>query len=158
MYSFLRLVMALPFLPHEHIRDAFLDLDDKAPASVVPVMDYVYKTWIRNNVYPIRNWSIFMCSIRKNNNMEGWHINLSSKVSSRGPVPFYLLLTEMFKEANDLPMTLRLVTESKLRRYQRRKTRQTHGRLFNFWKRYCDREISASYLLSSCTIYGPQAE
>ena len=28
MYSFLRLVMALPFLPHEHIRDAFLDLDD----------------------------------------------------------------------------------------------------------------------------------
>ena len=30
VYSFLRLVMALPFLPHEHIRDAFLDLDDKA--------------------------------------------------------------------------------------------------------------------------------
>jgi hypothetical protein len=106
----------------------------------VPVMDYVYKTWIRNHVYPIRNWSIFMCSIRKTNNMEGWHINLSSRVSSRGPVPFYLLLTEMFKEANDLPMTLRLVTESKLRRYQRRKTRQTHGRLFNFWTRYCDRK------------------
>jgi hypothetical protein len=66
-----------------------------------------------------------MCSIRKNNNMEGWHINLSSRVSSRGPVPFYLLLTEMFKEAYDLPMTLRLVTESKLRRYQRRKTNGT---------------------------------
>jgi hypothetical protein len=45
--------MALLFLPHEHIRDAFLDLDDKVPDSVVPVMDYVYNTWIRNNVYPI---------------------------------------------------------------------------------------------------------
>jgi hypothetical protein len=33
--------------------------------------------------------------------MEGWHIKLSSRVSSRGPVPFYLLVTELFKEAND---------------------------------------------------------
>ena len=129
MYSFLRLVMALPFLPHEHISDAFLDLDDKAPDSVVPVMDYVYNTWIRNNVYPIRNWSIFMCSMRTNNDVEGWHNNLNSRVSSRDPVPFYLLVTELFKEASDLPMTLRLVTEGKLRRYQRKKTRQTQGRL-----------------------------
>jgi hypothetical protein len=52
--------MALSFITHEHIRDAFFDLDDKAPDSVVPVMDYVYITWIRNNVYPIRNWSIYV--------------------------------------------------------------------------------------------------
>jgi hypothetical protein len=78
--------------PHEHIRDAFLDLDDKAPDSVHSVMDYVYITWIRNNVYPIRNWSIFMLSIRTNNDVEGWHNNLNSRVSSRGPVPFYLLV------------------------------------------------------------------
>ena len=77
-------------------------------------MDYVYNTWIRNNVYPIRNWSIFMCSIRTNNDVEGWHNNLNSRVSSRVPVPFYLLVTELFKEASDLPMTLRLVTEGKL--------------------------------------------
>ena len=111
MYSFLRLVMALLFLPHEHIRDAFLDLDDKVPDSVVPVMDYVYNTWIRNNVYPIRNWYIFMCSIRTNSDVEGWHNNLNSRVSSRGPVPFYLLVMELFKEASDLPMTLRLIPE-----------------------------------------------
>jgi hypothetical protein len=158
VYSFLRLVMVLPFLPHEHIRDAFLDLDDKAPDSVAPVMDYVYITWIRNNMYPIRN-SIFMCSIRTNNDVEGWHNNLNSRVSSRGPVPFYLRVTELFKEASGLPMTLRLVTEGKLHRYQRKKTGQTQGRLFNLWKRYCNREISASHLLSSCgAIYGPQAE
>ena len=129
------------------------------PQTVVPVMDYVYNTWIRNNVYPIRNWSIFMCSMRTNNDVEGWHNNLNSRVSSRDPVPFYLLVTELFKEASDLPMTLRLVTEGKLRRYQRKKTRQTQGRLFNLWKRYCDHEISVSHLLSSCgAIYGPQAE
>ena len=150
--------MVLPFLPHEHIRDAFLDLDDKAPDSVAPVMDYVYITWIRNNMYPIRN-SIFMCSIRTNNDVEGWHNNLNSRVSSRGPVPFYLRVTELFKEASGLPMTLRLVTEGKLHRYQRKKTGQTQGRLFNLWKRYCDRKISASHLLSTCgAIYEPQVE
>ena len=91
--------------------------------------------------------------------MQGWHNNLNSRVSTRGPVPFYFLVTELFKEASDLPMTLRLVTEGKLRRYQRKKTRQTQGRLFCLWKRYCEREISASHLMSSCgAIYGPQAE
>jgi hypothetical protein len=63
-----------------------------------------------------------MCSIRTNNDVEGWHNNLNSRVSSRGPVPFYLLVTGLFKEASDLPMTIRLVTEDKLRRYQRKKT------------------------------------
>jgi hypothetical protein len=58
-----------------------------------------------------------MCSIRTNNDVEGWHNNLNSRVGSRDPVPFYLLVTELFKEASDLPMTLRLVTEGKLRRY-----------------------------------------
>ena len=151
--------MALPFLPPEHIAPAFQQLDQSAPPEIHPLMDYVYNTWIDSSVFKVEFWSIFMTSIRTNNDVEGWHNNLNSRVSTRGPVPFYLLIAELYTEAGDIPMQLKLVKEGKLQRYQRKRSRDIQGQIFNAWQRYIDRDISASRLLKECArVYGPPAQ
>ncbi|CAG2211533.1 unnamed protein product [Mytilus edulis] len=157
VYTYLRQVMALPFLPPEHIPDTFRQLDEKADhPGVQKVMDYIYKTWIRNSVFDIDYWCVFMSSIRTNNDVEGWHNSVNTRVCTRGPVPFYSLVTELFKEASDIPLQLKLVSEGKLQRYQRKQSRQTQGRLFALWDEYCNNSISASRLLKECaSVYGP---
>ncbi|XP_071133066.1 uncharacterized protein [Mytilus edulis] len=51
---------------------------------------------------------------------------------------------------------LKLVSEGKLQRYQRKQSRQTQGRLFALWDEYCNNSISASRLLKECaSVYGP---
>ncbi|CAC5417309.1 unnamed protein product [Mytilus coruscus] len=157
VYTYLRQVMALPFLPPEHIPDTFRQLDEKADhPGVQKVMDYIYKTWIRNSVFDIDYWCVFMSSIRTNNDVEGWHNSVNTRVCTRGPVPFYSLVTELFKEASDIPLQLKLVSEGKLQRYQRKHSRQTQGRLFALWDEYCNNSISASRLLKECaSVYGP---
>ena len=67
----------------------------------------------------------------------------SPRVAVRGPVPFYSLLTELYSEAADIPLQLKMVTESKLQRYQRRYTRQIQGKLCTLWYQYCNNTISA---------------
>ena len=151
--------MALPFLPPEHITPTFRQLDQSAPPEIQPVMDYVYNTWINNSVFKVEFWSIFMTSIRTNNDVEGWHNNLNSRVSARGPVPFYLLVTELFKEACDFPMQLKVVKEGKFQCFQRKRSRNIQGQIFTLWNRYADLEISASRLLKECaSVYGPPAQ
>ncbi|VDH95789.1 Hypothetical predicted protein [Mytilus galloprovincialis] len=55
VYTFLRQLMALPFLPSEHITDTFLQLDARAPQAIVPVMNYVYSTWIDSTIFEIHH-------------------------------------------------------------------------------------------------------
>lgn len=102
VYTYLRQVMALPFLPPEHIPDTFNRLQEKATnqdnQAIQDVLHYVYRTWINNNIFNIEYWSVFMTSIRTNNDVEGWHNRINYRVAARGPVPFYSILTELFSE------------------------------------------------------------
>ncbi|XP_076078755.1 uncharacterized protein LOC143048767, partial [Mytilus galloprovincialis] len=149
VYTYLRQVMALPFLPPEHIPDTFRQLDEKADhPGVQKVMDYIYKTWIRNSVFDIDYWCVFMSSIRTNNDVEGWHNSVNTRVCTRGPVPFYSLVTELFKEASDIPLQLKLVSEGKLQRYQRKQSRQTQGRLIMFIT-----TMNHAFSASFCAVY-----
>ncbi|XP_052063996.1 uncharacterized protein LOC127704147 [Mytilus californianus] len=159
VYTFLRQLMALPFLPPEHITDTFLQLDARAPQAIVPVMNYVYSTWIDSTIFQINHWSVFMSAIRTNNDVEGWHNCFNTNVATRGPVPFYQMVTKLFAEAGDIPLQLKLVTEGKLQRYQRKKSRQVQGKVFSLWNDYCERATSASNLLRECAaIYVPPAK
>ena len=157
VYTYLRRVMALPFLPPEHIPDTFNRLKEKATnQDIQDVLNYVYRTWINNNVFNVEYWSVFMTSIRTNNDVEGWYYRINYRMAARGPVPLYSLLTELYSEAADIPLQLKMVTEGKLQRYQRRHTRQIQGKLFTLWYQYCSNTISASRLLKECAgIYGP---
>jgi len=123
----------------------------KPPTKTIQdVLNYAYRTWINNIVFSVEYWSVFMTSIRTNNDVEGWHNRINYRVAARGPVPFYSLLTELYSEAADIPLQLKMVTEGKLQRYQRRHTRQIQGKLFTLWYQYCNNTISASRLLKEC--------
>ncbi|XP_022297652.2 uncharacterized protein LOC111107015 [Crassostrea virginica] len=86
--------------------------------------------WIRNPVFPVPNWSVFMLSVRTNNDLEGWHNRLNARVCRIGRVPFYLLLIELYQEATAFPLVARLVSERKLERINRKKTNLLNGKLF----------------------------
>ena len=82
--------MALPFLPPEQIEEIFHHLDRRAgTAPLQALMDCIWRQWIRNPVFPIPNWSVFMLSVRTNNDLEGWHNRLNARVCRTGRVPFY---------------------------------------------------------------------
>ena len=73
-YEFLRKVMALPFLPAEHISSAFEALFTQAAdvgGPVLKVVDYIKRTWITNQMWRPENWSVFRETVRTNNDVEG---------------------------------------------------------------------------------------
>ena len=89
--------MALPFLPPEQIEETFHHLDRRAgTAPLLALMDFIWRQWIRNPVFPVPNWSVFMLTVRTNNDLERWHNRLNARVCRTGRVPFYLLLIELY--------------------------------------------------------------
>ena len=149
--------MALPFLPPEQIEETFHHLDRRAgTAHLQALMDYIWRQWIQNPVFPVPNWSVFMLSVRTNNDLEGWHNRLNARVCRTGRVPFYLLLIELYQEATALFLVARLLSEGKMERINRKKTNLLNGKLFQVWSDYRDGQISTSQLLRACSrFYGP---
>ena len=71
-----RMVLALPFLPHEHIPDAAKGLKRKATTDMPKqLMDYVLNTWVESSIWPPENWSIYGMAIRTNNDCEGLYVS-----------------------------------------------------------------------------------
>ena len=76
-------------------------------------------------------------------------------------VPFvhdknYCLIAGLYQETTAIPLQLKLVSEGKLKRHQRKSSRQTQGRLFSLWDNCSNNILSASRLLKDCAgIYTP---
>lgn len=160
VFSFVRQVLALPFLPPEHVEETFHHLDRKANNDQLDsLMDYVWRQWIRNPTFPIKNWSVFMLSVRTNNNLEGWHNRINSRVNRTGKIPFYLLLVELYSEAKNIPLIARLLSEGKMERINRKRYNKLNGKLFKAWEDYNNRVITTTQLLRACaSLYGPTTE
>ncbi|XP_078330619.1 uncharacterized protein LOC144624615 [Crassostrea virginica] len=157
VHRFLRQVMALLFLPPEHIEPVFHQLDQRARINeLATFMGYVWRQWFQSSTFGVRNWCVFMASVRTNNDLEGWHNRINSRINSRGPVPFYLLLQELYKEATAIPMQARLLTEGTLERLHRKQATRLNGKLFQLWEHYNNGDISTTKLLRKCSqLYGP---
>jgi hypothetical protein len=69
----------------------------------------------------------------------------------------YILFVLLHKDARLLPIQLKMVTEGKLWRYQRKKTKELQHRIFALWDKYSEEEITVNQLLKKCgKIYGGQ--
>ena len=51
-----------------------------------------------------------------------WKVYLAQRFNTRGPVPFYHLIQELYTEATDISLQLRMVVEGKFQRFQRNST------------------------------------
>ncbi|KAJ8031852.1 hypothetical protein HOLleu_25188 [Holothuria leucospilota] len=117
-------LIALPFLPHEFIPEMFHYLKRLAESDAIKgVVNYIENTWI-NGPWPPSAWSVFMQSVRTNNDVEGWHNRLNCHANGRCQLPFYLLIDLLHKEARLTSIQVRLLSDRKLRRIQKRKYRE----------------------------------
>jgi hypothetical protein len=73
VHKFIRQLMALSYLPKEHIRSSFNRLLLTVPVSARPLrrlMSYIKFTWIISSKFHVNTWSVFGQSVRTNNDVE----------------------------------------------------------------------------------------
>lgn len=103
-------------------------------------------------------WYVFNQPTRTNNDVEGWHRRLNKKNNDEKPA-FYTLIKRLHEEAQLLPIQIKLVSEGKLTRYQRKQARTNQAILFNMWEQYIAGSISTTRLLRQCgRVNGPVVE
>jgi hypothetical protein len=140
-------VMALPFLPAEHIAPAFARLKEQSVKipQLYSWVDYVESTWITNTTFPVESWSVFRKSVRTNNDVEGWHRRINAK-AGKANLPFYVLVSLLYDEATAIVTQIQLVSEKKLRRCQKKKKhKKMQGRIFSVWEEYQNGVISSKF-------------
>ena len=114
-------------------------------------MLYVEDNWISSSMWPPSSCSVFMLPIRTNNDVEGWHNSLNRRANNRIHLPFYLLVELLHQEARLVRIQIKLVSEGKLTRLQRKEYHQLQTQIFQHWERYNNDEISARRLLKLCS-------
>ena len=150
-------LIALPFLPAAEIDPAFQRLRLQATTdSLQQLVQYVSETWISSTVFPLKDWSVYGQAIRTNNDVEGWHNGLNRRASGRSNIPFYLLIQLLKREAELCAVQVRLVSEKKLQRIQRKKFRKLQAQVFELWGEYANNQKTATQLLKACSyLNGP---
>ncbi|CAG2244496.1 unnamed protein product [Mytilus edulis] len=152
IFKYVRKLMALPFLPADHIRPAFRRLKDLQTDPLQRLVTYVEDTWIKSTVWPVESWTVFSQPTRTNNDVEGWHRRINKK-SSEEKKPFYLLLPKLKEEAELLPNQLKMVSECKLTRQQRSTSKFLQAKYFQLWDQYRDGDLTASQLVRMCGLF-----
>lgn len=155
-YKYIRKLMVLPFLPEAKIMPMFQRLSDGATTTGLAALAlYVEQNWISSTMWPPSCWSVFMLPIRTNNDIEGWHHSLNRRANNRVHLPFYLLVDLLHQEARLVSIKIRLVSDRKLSRIQRKKYR-LQSKIFKHWEDFNSNEISARRLLKLCSyLNGP---
>ena len=83
---------------------------------------------------------------------EGWHHGLNRRAQGKSQLPFYHLLVELlFQEAKLTSLQIRLVSDKKLKRIQRKEYRNVQARLFEAWDKYQNGDISVECLLKTAS-------
>ena len=150
--SFIRELLALPYIPEEHIRVCFEKLEERARVAAPAIQElisYTRATWIDSSLWSPGTWSVFNRSVRTNNDTEGWHRRLNSR--TRPNQHLYTLINTIYKEAQLVSLQVRMVKDRKLKKYQRIAFKNMQGRLFRLWEKYEKQEIKTSELLSACS-------
>ena len=135
--------------------DGFVDHCRRAPDRPHHIRRLA-DTWVSSRLWPPKAWSAYRCSVRTNNDVEGWHNRLNRK-TRRGHLDIYQLASLLFSEAQFVDVQARLVSEARLcRRYQKNTYTRVQGRLASYWTQYESGQLSTSALLRKCCrVYGP---
>ncbi|XP_044169624.1 uncharacterized protein LOC114951799 [Acropora millepora] len=142
IHRYVKVLMALPYLPHQEIPASFQWLRLQATTPVLhELVDYVNNQWINTNTFPPSSWSVYGQPVRTNNDIEGWHNSLDRRAGERVHLPFYLLIQLLHRESSVCTVQLRLVNARKLQRIQCKKYCALQARIFGYWKDYAGSKI-----------------
>ena len=87
--------------------------------------------------------------MRTNNDVEGWH-GMLNRHAKHGNLSFYLMVRLLHEQAQLVDMQVRLVSDEKLKRRQRKQYRQVQGKILANWAEYVAGDLSAKQLLARC--------
>ena len=154
-FKYLRKIMALCFIPAQHIAPIFRRLQREATTdALTPLLQYMNRTWIMSDIWPPAAWSVYYQSVRTNNDIEGWHNRLNSR--GRAQMNVYMLVSLLHDESCMIPIQVRLVSEGKLQRYQKKTFANLQRKIFAYWEEYENGDRSALQLLRACSrLHGP---
>lgn len=155
-HKFLRKILALPFLPYQKIEETFNDLVSRTTltADLITFVAYIRSQWIESTTFPPASWSVYKRTVRTNNDVEGWH-NRLNKTAGKSQLPFYVLLNILKNQAEDVDIALKLVSDRKLQRIQRKKYRTVQASIHSCWDRYCNGDLTTMELLNECSHFIP---
>ena len=130
-------------------------LESKATTEPLQALvAYIKETWTGSRVWPPTSWSVFGQSVRTNNDLEGWHHGFNRK--GRQQMPFYQLTGLLFDEAAQIEVTLRLVSEGKVRRHQKKTFKELQGKTSLQWDFYRAGDRTVMQCLKTLSrLYGP---
>ena len=77
-----------------------------------------------------------MEAVRTNNDTKGWHHALNQRAEGKTQLPLYLLIQLLHQEARLTSLHIRLVTERKLKKVQRKTYRMIQSKVFKLWEEY----------------------
>ena len=158
VHSFIRRIMALPFLPHEKIHQMFQQLQQEALGTTTydVLLDYVEATWLRSSIWSVAEWSVFFQTTRTNNDVEGWHNRLNHS-ARHAQLNIYHLISLLHDEARLVNNQVKLVSEGRIKQDHRRRYANLQGRIFRYWGEFAAREGDSTSLLRACSrVNGPQ--
>lgn len=153
-YKFLRQLLALPYVPHEHIESLFLRCYRKAAGSqpLLNILEYINITWIKSEIWPPKAWCVFGRSIRTNNDVEGWHYRFNLK-ARKGQLNFYSLVALLHNEARLVTLQVQLLNDGKVLRHQKARYAKQHGKLVDLWEEFAHGRRSAKSLLKAVSYF-----
>ena len=151
-HRYIRKLLALPYLSSSEIPTQFRILEGEATTAPLKLLvKYISDTWITNSIWPPSVWSVYKQPVRTNNDVEGWHNSLNRRACGKVHLPFYLLINLLHQETQLTALYIRLVSDHKLKRMQRRKYRKLQARIFDHWEEYADGQKSGWQLLRACS-------
>ena len=109
------------------------------------LVNYIQDNWVHTTKWPTLNWSVYNRSIRTNNNCEGWHRIVNSRVRCHH-LPFYQLVEFLHQEATLVTLQTQLVADDKLKWDQRSCLKKQQGKIFDLWDRYQAKELDVNNL------------
>ena len=93
-----------------------------------------------------------MQSVRINNDTEGWHRRIIGEAHGSS-IAFYLLEPLLHPETQLAELQVRLVSEKKVCRTQKKMYKTRQACIFRVWEQYVNGEKSAEELLKTCARY-----
>ena len=152
-HKFIRRLFSLPFLPAHAITpvfDSILTMPDIAE-PLCQLLNYIKNTWISSRIWCPSSWSVYNSLIRTNNDVEGWHRCLNSRIH-RHNLPLYQLIQVLYEEATILPLQAQLVSEGKLTRHEKTRNKQQQQKIVSIWDRYDHKELTELGVLKEIAI------
>ena len=133
------MLFGLPFLPPREMMEEFGQLREdfeERGAQMSTLYKYVADYWLDHNVWKPRNLCAFKRVVRTNNDKEGCHRRLNSRLGEKPPI--YKLIHFLYREAILVDITCTVITCKAINMQRKKKTREGKAHILDFWHQFDD--------------------